>query len=110
MKLKPTVLELQVLELTEYMRLKPTNITLGAGCVIGFYRNERCIVVMPESGSGVRIDWPGTNDDKRIAPPCIKTEKDFLDVVNLFAAMLGLQAVPDSFERPYGIALRLVKR
>lgn len=95
------------------MKLRTTDgreVTLGAGCVIGFYRDHRYIVLMPESGSGVRIDWPGSDDDKRIAPPCIKTEKDFLDVVEVFAAMLGLQAVPDSFERPYGIALRLVDR
>jgi hypothetical protein len=84
------------------------EINLGPGCVIGFYRDERLIVLMPESGNGKRIRW-ANGDDKNPAPRCVRTEKDFRNIVELFAEMLGLRAVEDNFKRSYGPAYRLIE-
>jgi hypothetical protein len=93
------------------MKLKTFDgqeIVLGPGCVIGFHRDNRYIVLTPRSGSGERIKWPN-GDDKNIAPSCVRTEQDFHDIVQLFAKMLGLRAVKDEFKRSYGPAYRLVE-
>jgi hypothetical protein len=90
------------------LTLDEKKIDLGPGCVIGFYRDERLIVLMPESGNGKRIRWPN-GDDKNPAPKCVQTEKDFRQIVELFAEMLNLRAVKDDFERSYGPAYRLIE-
>ncbi len=84
------------------------ELILGPGCVIGFYREERYIVLMPRSGDGNRFRWPN-GDVKRQAPMCVRTEQDFHEVVLLIAATLGLRAEKDHFVRSYGPAYRLVE-
>ena len=73
--------------------------------IIGFYLNERYIVL---SDGNRRINWPN-GDDKRPAPECVRTEDDFLEIVNLIADTVRLKVV-DYVERPYGPAYRLGRR
>jgi hypothetical protein len=93
------------------MKLKTADgqeFVLGPGCVIGFYRKEKYIVLMSKSGDGSRLKWQN-DDDKRFAPACVQTEQDFYEIVKLIAAVMGLRAEKDSFERTYGPAYLLIE-
>ena len=85
------------------------EISLGPGCVIGFCREHRYIVLMPDSDGFERILWKH-GDDKLIAPKCICTDQDFFEVVCLIAATLGLRTSKrDEIEFNFGPAYRLVE-
>lgn len=80
--------------------------SLGPGDIIGFY-SEFPYVIMKHGDE--RFMWPHTHDDKRIVPACIATgrEEDRCEVIELFAAMMGLEVEP--VELVCGPAYRLVE-